>query len=447
MRITTERLLGLLPKTNWTPEELTDRLSRAGHESELVSSQIVEVTITPNRGDCLSLYGLARDLAAIYNLAFRPMETAHLPVSDHFFKLQISKGAQNLLLGDGLLRLDGYQSMESPAPVQEILAHIGLRPKELLIDLTNVVSYEIGLPLHVFDYQSVQSGLTVSLSKPDQTIKLLDGTTRQLPVNSLIQSSSGLPVDLAGISGGYLSRLTSVTTQVLVQAAVFEPKSIRRASRELQISTDASYRYQRGVDPALIELALGRFLYLAQKHSPGIVVGGYQLLRQSTARPTLLFEPEIIGRLLGTSVNSSALKPLNRLGISYDESTNLLTIPQWRHDLTTTADLSEEIWRGTDSKMLIPTQLKKNVAAVGASSLRSNRPLGQQGADYSTRYSRALNQHSADYLQVNHLKEQLKNIGAVEIVSYSFDNRVSKWQLRNPADRAYSYLKADHRAG
>lgn len=417
MKLTSQLLLNFLPETLWTSKELIDRLNQAGHEASIMAGDIIEVTISPNRGDCLSLYGLARDLAAIYDQKFQPPLTAALPKAAKFFNLRLRPEAKKSLLGDGLLLLVDYHSKPSPPIIKEQLALIGLTPKELLIDLTNLVSWEIGLPLHVFDYQKVQEGLTVELSLPDQEIQLLDGSRRRLKAGGLIQSSMLGPTDLAGITGGYSSRVTPITTQVIVQAAVFEPKIIRRTSQELRLTTDASYRFQRGVDPQLINLALGRFLALASQYQANLKATNYQLLAPRKKSSSIAFEPEIIGRLLGRHIQREILGPLKRLGIRVDESSTKLIIPSWRTDLTTSNDLAEEVVRLTGWSSVEPRQLSRQSVKVG------------------------------QFQQINRLKQQLVALGAVEVVSYSFDRRVSKFHLLNPADSAQPYLRPDHQSG
>jgi len=344
MKLSVDWLKEYLELPNWPAEELADKLSLIGHESEVINPELLDLKITPNRGDCLSVYGLARDLAGLYDLKLESVSTRSLPEHSHFFNLALDSSAQSDVLTDQLLLIENYRSIESPSLVKERLKVIGVQPKELMIDLSNYVSYELGLPLHVFDFDQVSSGLKLTRLTEETKVKLLNGQDYHLQPDTLVQISNNQVVDLAGIMGADRSAVKGQTTRVLLQAAVFAAKTVRSSSQNLNLVSEASYRYERGVDRQLASLAVGRFAQLLQEYSPKIELKAYQqLVGPNLTRTSLPLDIAKINSLLGIDNSQIAAAKLPQLGFKLKD--NQLEPPSWRSDVLTTADLAEEIAR------------------------------------------------------------------------------------------------------
>lgn len=344
MKLSVDWLKEYLELPNWPAEELADKLSLIGHESEVINPELLDLKITPNRGDCLSVYGLARDLAGLYDLKLESVSTRSLPEHSHFFNLALDSSAQSDVLTDQLLLIENYRSIESPSLVKERLKVIGVQPKELMIDLSNYVSYELGLPLHVFDFDQVSSGLKLTRLTEETKVKLLNGQDYHLQPDTLVQISNNQVVDLAGIMGADRSAVKGQTTRVLLQAAVFAAKTVRSSSQSLNLVSEASYRYERGVDRQLASLAVGRFAQLLQEYSPKIELKAYQqLVGPNLTRTSLPLDIAKTNSLLGIDNSQIAAAKLPQLGFKLKD--NQLEPPSWRSDVLTTADLAEEIAR------------------------------------------------------------------------------------------------------
>jgi len=240
-----------------SPEQLADDLSLFGHEVESVEKfdddYVLDLEITPNRGDCLSILGLAREIGALYNLPIKQDKTSILrsieesTQIDKKIEVQIEK-PENCPRFTARV-VDNIEIKESPKWIQEKLATYGFRPINNIVDITNYVMVAIGQPLHAFDYDKIKNGLmNVRLSKKGEEVMTLDGKNHILSDNAIIIEDEEKIYDLAGIMGGIKSEVDEKTKTIILQGAIFDPVLIRRASKHLNHTTDASYRYERGVD-------------------------------------------------------------------------------------------------------------------------------------------------------------------------------------------------------
>jgi len=361
MKIYLEHLKHFLPNLTWDSETLATNLSMIGHEAEL-DGDALEVKIAPNRGDALSLRGLSRDLAAIYPGlgVWQDVASVKLPVAKDFYPLTVTAAASKSVWNDHLLKIENYQPTKSPPEIVKLLTALNLQPKDLLIDLTNIVAYEVGLPLHAFDFDKVAAGMTIDLSR-EEDFTALNSRQVALPSGLLVaRTSDEVVADLVGTIGGANSALGPTTQTVLLQAAAFDGKIIRKNSRETGIATEASYRYQRGVDPELVTVALGRFVYLLQETLPKIKITGYQVYGAALQQKELDLITEDIVRLLGTEVSAKNIADLTRLGFKVDG--RQVTVPSWRLDIESSADIAEEIARLIGLNKVKPKILSKGKA-------------------------------------------------------------------------------------
>src|SRR5499425_1785558 len=241
---------------------------------------MIEINLTPNRGDATGVHGIARDLAAagIGKLKDRSIK----PVKGQFpcpVKVALDFGATpSLCPAFGLRLVRGVKNGPAPAWLQRRLVAIGLRPINALVDITNFITYDRGRPLHVFDAAKVHGNLTVRRARAGETLTALDGKTYALDDTMCVIADEAGPESLAGIMGGEASGSSEATTDVLIESALWEPLNIAQTGRKLGINSDARYRFERGVDPAFLipglELATRLVLDLCGGTPSEITVAG-----------------------------------------------------------------------------------------------------------------------------------------------------------------------------
>ncbi|MCX7726811.1 MAG: phenylalanine--tRNA ligase subunit beta, partial [Chitinispirillaceae bacterium] len=212
---------------------------------------IIEIELTPNRGDCLSVIGVARELAAKFGLKLK--NTAKKPIEEEskieeFISVELKALRECPRYTGRLIR--GVKVKPSPNWLAQRLIMAGLRPINNVVDITNYILLEFGQPMHAFDYSKIYGKrIIVKLSEKSQKIKTLDGIEREILPEDLLITDAERPVALAGIMGGEGSEITDETTDVFLECAYFDPITIRKTSRRLGLITDSSYRFERGVDP------------------------------------------------------------------------------------------------------------------------------------------------------------------------------------------------------
>ncbi len=393
MRVFRSDLLAFLPQLTLDTASLAGMLSMIGHESEVINDGELEVKVFPSRGDVLSLRGLTRDLAALRPEVGEWVDcpVAQLPEPTDFFSLTIDPRAQRYVYADHLILLSNYRPTASPEKIRRLLRPLGLQPKDLLVDLTNIITYETGQPLHAFDFESIAAGMTLDLSRSGESFVALNNKKIELESDLLIARHAITKdvVDLVGTIGGKNSSAQLKSGKVLIQAAAFEPSIIRRNSRSTGITTEASYRYQRGVDPALPNLALARFALLLKEALPSISIDAYQSFSNVPVATEIALDRNYVSRLLGHEVPTTAIDTLDNLGFRIKGSS--VIPPSWRFDITCPADIAEEIGRIIGLDAITPT------------------PLGAKSGSYA-----------GEFWQVLGLKRALVEQGLTETMTYSF---------------------------
>lgn len=327
------------------PEErLLDLLPAIGIGVERVENGILNVEITPNRGDWLSVIGLAREIAAMTNRPLPYLKSG----------LPLPKAADIAINIDdklcplyGAVVIEGLAVKESPPEIQRRLQSCGVRPINDIVDITNYLMLETGQPFHAFDLDKIQGRkMTVRASKKGERLVTLDGKERALPEGAIIIEDAERVIDLAGIMGGETSAVEEKTTRILLQGAVFDPVLVRRASKKISLRTEASYRYERGVDWN-IEPALSYGAKLTTEVSGGKVTGG-MVIGDLPKRPAIALPVSEINRLLGIKIGvKEPADALRRLGFGVKESGTTLEVvsPTWRNDVSIPEDLVEEMAR------------------------------------------------------------------------------------------------------
>lgn len=316
---------------------------------------IFEIGLTPNRIDCSSHYGVARDLGAFFNLQ-KPVK-AKLPEVTAFRKdrsdgaISIRVEATDACIRYSGLTIRGIKAGPSPSWLQKRLRSIGLNPINNIVDITNFVLHETGQPLHAFDAAAITGNMVVVRTLPDKTkFVTLDGTERELSSSDLMICNEKEGMCIAGIFGGLKSGVTEKTTDVFLESATFNPVSIRRTSRRHDLHTDASYRFERGTDPEMTVYALKRATLLIKETAGGEITGDItDIYPHPVAKAVVKYSLSRMKRLIGRDIPVETVKTiLYSLDINItDETDEILTleIPQYRVEVKREADVTEEILR------------------------------------------------------------------------------------------------------
>ena len=331
---------------------------------------VIEINLTPNRPDCTSIHGVARDLAVaglgrLKGDAVAPLKgSAPCPVS---VSLDFAPGDETLCPMFALRLVRGVRNGPSPAWMQRRLAAIGLRPINALVDITNYVTFDRGRPLHVFDAAKVKGDLTVRRARAGEQVLALDGRTYTLDPGTVVIADENGVESIAGIMGGEHSGCDESTTDVLIESALWDPFNIAQSGRRLGIITDARYRFERGVDPLFtrpgLDLATAMVLDLCGGEASEAVVAG---LPPDDHR-MIDFPWSETHRLTGLDVpRPEATAILEQLGFHVSGSGDRADIapPSWRPDIEGKADLVEEIIRIHGVDAIAPQPLPRIEAAV-----------------------------------------------------------------------------------
>ena len=327
-----------------------------------------EFEITSNRVDCYSTLGLARETAATFHKEFKAPEV-HVKgcggdVND-YIKVEVQD--QDLCSRYCARVVKNIRLAPSPEWMQRRLASVGIRPINNVVDITNYVMEEYGQPMHAYDLDKIaDKKIVVRRAAHDEKFVTLDGQERTLDENVLMICDGEKAVGMAGIMGGENSMITDDVKTMLFEAACFDGTNIRLSSKRVGLRTDASGKFEKGLDPNNAQAAIDRACQLIEELDAGDVVNGtvdvYPVKREPVRIP---FEPDRINALLGTDISKEQMleyyKPIE---LEYDEKTNEIVAPTFRQDLFRTADLAEEVARffGYDN---IPTTLPRGEATTG----------------------------------------------------------------------------------
>ncbi len=331
-----------------------------------LDDHVVEFEITPNRPDCLSVIGLAREVAATYKRELK----LHTPV------VKGSGGDINTLaridIADAALcprytarMVKNVKIQPSPAWMRERLRNSGVRPINNIVDITNYVMLEYGQPMHAFDFSCVDGGhIVVRTARAGETIQTLDGNERKLTETMLCICDEYKPVCVAGVMGGANSEIVGDTAMVLFESANFNGTSVRRTAAALGMRTDASSRYEKGLDPQNTIKAVERACELVELLGAGEVVDGMiDVIPEPLKTTTVKLEPEKINKLLGTDIDEETMRGiLTNLGFELDGEA--IIVPSWRGDVEHYSDIAEEVARfyGYDK---IPVTLMRGDTTCG----------------------------------------------------------------------------------
>lgn len=394
---------------------------------------VLEVSITPNRADCLSVLGLAREVAAAFALPLTMPDVQVREIGDRFADFHIDVDPALCPLYQARL-IRGVRIGSSPAWMRYRLLAVGLRPINTVVDITNYVMLELGQPLHAFDRDRLHGQrIQVALASEGMELTTLDGQNRTLTGRDLLIWDDDRPVALAGVMGGANSEISTQTSTVLLESAVFDPASVRKTARRLGLSSDASFRFERGVDQVGNTLAMNRAAQLMADLAGGQVAPGVAKAEPCPFVPrTLSFTPDKATRLLGQTMEETFCQStFKSLGCQVDTATMPWTVvpPSFRLDLEREVDLIEEVAR-----------------MYGMDRIEASLPTVQK-------HLGDLDKVDPTYTFLNLIKDWGIGIGLAEAVNYSFVgmadlNRCGlssegRVQICNPLSEDMNVLRTD----
>ncbi|RLA17753.1 MAG: phenylalanine--tRNA ligase subunit beta [Gammaproteobacteria bacterium] len=315
-----------------------------------LNDNIIEVDLTPNRADCLSLEGVAREVGLLNKIDCQFVQSAEVKIEiDQTLSVSVEAVDQcPVYLGRVISDLDA--SRQTPLWMQERLRRAGLRSLGPVVDVTNYVLLELGQPLHAFDAEKLSGGINVRMGRDDEKLLLLNDQEILLDKETLVIADESKPLALAGIMGGADSAVSSATTSIFLECAFFTPLAMMGKARKQGLHTDSSHRFERGVDPELqlraLERATGLILDIAGGKAGAIV---QQVSMSNFAeRKQIPLRKERINRLLGVAIEASEIEDIfQRLGMHVEVADDgwVITPPGFRFDIAIEADLIEELGR------------------------------------------------------------------------------------------------------
>ncbi|HLP70648.1 MAG TPA: phenylalanine--tRNA ligase subunit beta, partial [Rhizobium sp.] len=310
---------------------------------------VVEINLTPNRPDCTSIFGIARDLAASGLGKLRLAKAPDFKVEGETpVEVKIVLDDERLCPGFAYRLVRGVKNGPSPRWMQQRLLAIGLRPISALVDVTNYMTFDQGRPMHVFDADKVKGDLVVRRAREGEEILALDTRTYKLnPANVIIADDNG-PESIGGIMGGEHSGCDEATVNVLIESALWDPINIAKTGRSHGIITDARYRFERGVDPEYMVPGLERTTELVLEMCGGTAAAAKVTGYKGHMKKVVDFPFSEVKRLTGLTVsNEEGREILNGLGFEVEGAGEVVkvAVPSWRPDIDDKADLVEEIMR------------------------------------------------------------------------------------------------------
>ena len=313
-----------------------------------INDTIFDIAVNPDRGYALSIRGVAREIAGALGLKFVDPVDALREVkfedTSTGVKAKIEDPATASVFY--LRTLSNFDpSARTPMWMRQRIEKMGMRSISLVVDVTNYVMLELGQPLHAFDKAKISGGLTIKRAGKTQSFTTLDGQVRQLDPDDLMVCDDKEPLALAGTMGGQSSEISESTTEIALEAVRFDPVCVAKNSRRHKLSSEASRRLERGVDPSLAEFASARFVQLLTAHSSAKHVATVVVGKPKYA-PLIDLDPDFIPKLLGLEISPSEIaRVLRIIGCDVDEKTFVVDPPSWRWDLLTPTDLAEEVAR------------------------------------------------------------------------------------------------------
>lgn len=407
---------------NEAPEQVAERFIGLGFECELINDNVIDLEITPNRGDVLSIVGLAREYAASTGETLNFPEITSLTTVESLpdFTLEAEPEAYHRLAAT---TIHGIKNQPSPAWLKEAIESVGMNSIDLIVDLTNYVMFELGIPMHAFDLDQLpEQSFYVRLSSKGETFTSLKDEVVELPEHAIVVESGGQVIDLLGIRGGKSSMILPETQNIFVWAASVPRPLIRQAVKKTSIRTEGAYRHERETDWNMVPVALARFCQLLNELTGTQPESMIELEASKLEPKKIAYTDEAINGLLGTQYSSQTIdESLARLGFAVENK--VATVPSWRHfDISLVEDLAEEVAR-IQGYTKLPHKVIEKIEGPA----------------------------TTEYAKTENLKDQLVAAGLTEVYTESFagneETKVGGWDtdnldiLANPVNREFAYCR------
>jgi phenylalanyl-tRNA synthetase beta chain len=404
--------------------------------ADYLGDAVFDLEVTPNRPDCLSVLGIAREVAALTKQEVRLPSSSYGEAGPEVEKhVSVEIADPNLCRRYCASLIEGVKIGPSPAWMQQRLAACGMRPINNIVDITNYVMLEYGQPLHAFDFRRIGGAkIIVRRARAGEKLTSLDGVDRELSPDMLVIADQAIPVAVAGVMGGADSEVTEITTSVLLESANFNQVSIRRTSVGLKLRSEASMRFERGISPELTVPALRRATQLILEIAGGKAARGiadaYPGKREAKA---IHLRTSSVRQLLGLDLSQEQIvNTLSSLGFQCAEANSAetaVTVPYWRMDVNESADLAEEVAR------------IMGYAAIPTTMLSSELPKQQVDTGLAFR---------------EQLRDLMVAAGFQEVITYSLTSldkltraagAVNAVRIANPLSAELEYLRTSLRPG
>lgn len=354
------------------PAEAESAIGQSYADYAELNDPVIDVSITPNRQDCMGVRGIARDLAAAGLGTLKPLGDVYRMPAD---PLPTDGTGPDVRTDDPEgcpaffgQEVRGVTNGAAPEWMTRKLMAIGQKPISALVDITNFVMIDLGRPLHVYDKAKLSGGLVARKAKAGESVLALNGKTYSLDEGMMVIADDAHVHDIGGIMGGEESGVSDTTTDVVIECAYFTPEAIARTGQKLNLTSDARTRFERGVDPAFLDDGLAVATWLVTEHCGGTPSGVTRAGEPPVAMPTIAYDPARAETLGGLAIPAERQKDiLERLGFTVAADWTV-TVPTWRRDVDGSADLVEEVIRieGLDNVPSVPLPRTPGVATPTA---------------------------------------------------------------------------------
>ena len=313
-----------------------------------LDDEVIDFDLTPDRGDLLSMLGMAYEIGAIYDKKVKDVDLTHGEKSKDIkdeFKIKVDTDNCSVLL---VKKVENVQIKESPTFIKNRLIACGIRPINNVVDISNYVMLELGQPLHFYDADKLQNCLEVRMAKQDEKLTTLDGNERTLSTDDIVISNGKEAIGLAGVMGGLDTEITENTKNVIIESAIFNPARVRKTSQKI-LRSEASNRFEKGLDPNRTYMAIERAVKLLEEYAEGEPLKGtLEYNKEDMADRKIEITCQNINKLLGAQIEEKEILDIfRRLGFKTEENGEKITVsvPRRRLDISIKEDLIEEVGR------------------------------------------------------------------------------------------------------
>ena len=394
--------------------KLSDETKLGSDFSKIYNSTdtLWEIGVTPNRGDCMSHLGIARELSNYFNLTLK--ENSQSLKSNIESVIKVNSGKIKACNSYQSIEIENFTLSDSNLNIRYRLSSIGVRVINNVVDYTNYVLHDIGQPLHAFDRDKLFGTISVRFAKDNEKLKTLDEQERKLTSEDLIITDNDKPIALAGVMGGYDTEVTDTTTNLLIESAYFDKVSIMKTSRRLNLISDASIRFERGIDFNLQKQGLQRFVNLFENDQDINYSSIIDSSKNGISYDSISFDKNEIEQILGVELDDNFIRnTLIKLQIESDVSDKKIKFksPSWRYDLERPVDLIEELAKH-----------------YGFNNFKSTLPIGNNLNSTGDYWDKRL-----------YLSEKLSSTNFYEIQTLSFTDSLSN-ELFTPEKKSVSVI-------